>query len=84
MQNTPPKKAGRTCRKPDVAIVNPPLDFELKGLDAEHPYLTCRGFAPETIGHFGLGVCLRGLLKGRVAVPLHDNAGRLIVMRSCG
>jgi len=60
------------------AIVNAPLDFELKGLDAKHPYLLGRGFIPETIGHFGLGFCTRGLLKDRVAIPLHDSIGTLI------
>ena len=35
---------------------NAPLDFELKGLDAEHPYLLSRGFTPETIEQFGLGL----------------------------
>lgn len=37
-----------------------------------------RGFTPETIAHFGLGYCSRGLLQGRVAIPLHDARGRLI------
>jgi len=60
------------------AIVNAPLDFELQGLDAGHPYLLSRGFTPETIQRFGLGYCSRGLLKNRVAIPLHDAAGELI------
>jgi DNA primase len=60
------------------AIINPPLDFELKGLDPEHSYLLGRGFTPTTIAHFGLGFCSRGLLQGRVAIPLHDSRGRLI------
>jgi DNA primase len=37
-----------------------------------------RGFTEETIRHFGLGFCNRGLLKGRIAIPLHDAAARLI------
>jgi DNA primase len=61
-----------------AAIVNPPLDFELKDLDGGHPYLRDRGFSEETIRHFGLGYCNRGLMKGRIAIPLHDAAGRLI------
>ncbi len=61
-----------------ASVVNAPLDFELKGLDAEHPYLSKRGFAPETIAAFGLGYCGRGMLKGRVAIPLHDEQGRLL------
>jgi CHC2 zinc finger len=35
-------------------VINAPLDFELKGLDLNHPYLQGRGFSPETIVHFGL------------------------------
>ena len=58
--------------------VNVPLDFELKELDAEHPYLKDRGFTQATIDHFGLGFCSRGMLKNRIAVPLHDHAGSLV------
>lgn len=59
-------------------LVNHPLDFELKDLDAEHPYLSSRGFTAETIARFGLGYCRRGLLKDRVVIPLHDHEGKLI------
>jgi DNA primase len=58
--------------------INAPLDFELKGLDAKHPYLLSRKFTRETIEHFGLGFCSRGLLKDRVAIPLHNGTGQLI------
>lgn len=60
------------------AIINAPLDFELKGLQVEHPYLTQRGFAKDTLLHFGLGFCQRGSLKDRIAIPLHDQKGRLV------
>lgn len=60
------------------AIVNAPLDFRLQGLDSEHPYLKERGFTPKTIAHFGLGYCARGLMQGRIAIPLHDRRGRLV------
>ena len=59
-------------------VLNAPLDFELKGLDGCHPYLRNRGFTPETVHHFGIGVCSRGLLKGRLAVPLHDHEGKVL------
>jgi DNA primase len=59
-------------------IVNTPLDFELKGLDQNHPYLLGRGFTPETIEHFGLGFSTRGMMKDRVAIPLHDDEGKLV------
>ena len=57
---------------------NPPLGFTLQHLDPSHPYLASRGFTAETIEHFGLGYCARGMLKGRIAIPLHDAAGVLI------
>jgi DNA primase len=61
-----------------IRMVNPPLDFELKDLDPHHPYLLGRGFNLATIGHFHLGFCPKGLLKERLVIPLHDQAGRLI------
>lgn len=59
-------------------VVNAPLQFELKRLDLAHPYLASRGLAPETIAFFGLGYADRGLMKGRVAIPLHDTEGQLV------
>jgi DNA primase len=62
----------------EEVLVNAPLDFELKGLDATHPYLFDRDFTKETIAQFGLGYCSRGLLANRIAIPLHNADGRLI------
>src|SRR5689334_14362559 len=56
--------------KESETSITAPLDFELKGLDFEHPYLRRRGFLSETIAHFGLGYCSRGMLKERLAIPL--------------
>jgi hypothetical protein len=36
------------------------------------------GFEPETIQHFGAGYCAKGLMKGRLAIPIHDAAGELV------
>jgi len=52
---TNPEKA--EPKSESSVLVNAPLDFELKQLDAQHPYLLSRGFTPETIRHFGLGFC---------------------------
>jgi DNA primase len=60
------------------SVVNAPLDFELQRLEHDHPYLRERGFTDETIKTFGLGYCHRGLMKGRIAIPLHDKEGALI------
>jgi DNA primase len=59
------------------AIINAPLEFTLK-LDPEHPYLASRGLLPDTIEHFGLGFCSRGMLKDRIAIPLHNTEGQLV------
>jgi DNA primase len=71
-------------RKPEAVqpagkvVVNAPLDFELKRLDPDHPYLDTRGFSKETIVRFGLGYCAKGLLAGRIAIPLHSPDGKLL------
>ncbi len=71
-----PPQAQQPDNRPRV--INAPLDFELKGLDLDHPYLQTRGLTPETIRTFGLGYCGRGLMAGRIAIPLHDHEGNLI------
>lgn len=77
-QPVQPKQQPVEPTKAVPAVINAPLDFELKGLDPRHPYLLGRGFLPETIAHFGLGFCSRGMLKDRIAIPLHDQEGRLV------
>lgn len=59
-------------------VVNAPLDFELKNLDANHAYLQARKLSLETIERFGVGFCPRGMMQGRIAIPLHNQAGQLI------
>jgi DNA primase len=71
------QKPGEDQARPAV-VVNAPLDFTLKRLDAEHPYLKERGFSSDTIATFGLGYCSRGVMQGRIVIPLHDPHGRLI------
>jgi DNA primase len=77
------KKHGKRRADEDLeddasVVVNAPLDFELQRLEYDHPYLRERGFTEETVRAFGLGYCQRGLMKGRIAIPLHDKEGALI------
>ena len=72
------KRPVKSTKSKQRVIVNPPLDFELQGLNAEHPWFEEHGIKPETVRHFGLGYCKRGLMKGRIAIPLHDSDGQLI------
>ncbi len=59
-------------------VVNPPLTFELKNLDSNHAYLNDRGLDQKTVATFGLGYCNRGLMQGRIVIPLHNERGELV------
>jgi DNA primase len=60
-------------------LTNEPLKFTLQGLDVDHPYLKARNFSPETIQYFGAGFHSgRGMMKGRVVLPIHDMDGNLV------
>jgi DNA primase len=72
------KETIKASTPPKEEVVNAPLKFALKSLDPDHPYLRERGLKQETIEHFGLGYCQKGLMKGRIAVPIHDEAGALV------
>ena len=62
--------------------VNPRLGFTLE-LDRRHPYLARRGIEGATADHFGVGYFRgRGLMSGRIAIPIHDEVGRLVAY--CG
>jgi DNA primase len=59
-------------------LANPPLAFTLKTLDPNHPNLASFGLETSTIEHFGAGYCTKGLLKGRLAIPIHNGRGELV------
>jgi DNA primase len=65
-------------RTPAKLLINQPLGFWLKDLEPGHQYLLDRGFQPEVLERFGVGYCHRGVLQGRIAIPLHDHNGILI------
>lgn len=57
---------------------NKPLERPLTRLKHDHPYLFERGLTVETIKAFGVGYCTRGLMRGRIAIPIHNVAGELV------
>lgn len=65
-KKTPPKKTS-----------NPPIDISLS-LDPEHPFLTERGIDLETAETFGLGYCAAGMMRNRIAIPIHNPVGELV------
>lgn len=57
---------------------NKPLKFRLDKLERNHPYLAERGLAQETVVDFGAGYCAKGMMAGRIAIPIHDSQGNVV------
>jgi DNA primase len=58
---------------------NTPLKFRLDKLEREHPYLIKeRGLLLETIVDFGIGFCAKGMMAGRIAIPIHNSEGGVV------
>ena len=60
-------------------LPNAPLKFRLDKLERSHPYLTQeRGLSLETIIDFGMGFCSKGMMAGRIAIPIHNAKGEVV------
>ena len=58
---------------------NLPLQFQLRGIDHQHPYLEARGIQPATARAFGVGYYGGpGLLHGRVVIPIRNDRYELV------
>ena len=55
-----------------------PLDY----LQADHEKVIGLGVAPETCKSFGAGYAPRGIMRGRLAIPIHTRMGELVAY--CG
>ena len=79
----PAAKTPQTASQPVSEDVTPPptqnevIDLELK-LDPTHSFLATRGISPEVATTFGMGFCTRGLMRNRIAIPIHNAAGELV------
>jgi len=51
---------------------------ELKGLRYDVPFLEQRGLSAERAKYWGVGYCSRGLMKGRIIVPIKNRAGEIV------
>jgi DNA primase len=83
-----PEKSPKEEVKPEISgnqaspPVNPPLTFRLKSIVQDHPFFGQRGILPQTVNDFGLGFCTKGMMKDRIAIPIHDEQGNLVAY--CG
>lgn len=57
---------------------NKPLHFRLEKLERSHPYLSERGLTLETLVDFGAGFCAKGMMAGRIAIPIHNPNGEVV------
>ena len=57
---------------------NKPLKFRLEKLERSHPYLEERGLTTETLVDFGAGFCAKGMMAGRIAIPIHNPNGEVV------
>ncbi len=73
----PPATVPVTVPENKKAGLNP-----LTYLQPEHPAVQALGVSPETAGHFGAGYAPKGIMRGRLAIPIHDAQGQLIAY--CG
>ena len=71
-----PKKAVQA--KETTTGPNKPLKFRLDKLDRDHPYLTERGLTAETIEEFGIGYCSKGMMEGRIAIPIQNAQAEVV------
>src|SRR5258708_5336518 len=51
-------------------------------LQASHEAVQALGVSPETCAQFGAGFAPKGIMRGRLAIPIHDRAGTLLAY--CG
>jgi DNA primase len=78
----PANGSGRRKLVTKKRSVNPPLGYSLV-LDSRHPYLEHRGVDAGAASYFGVGYFHgRGLMRGRITIPIHDECGRFVAY--CG
>ncbi len=65
--------AGPEHRLSRVSTDDPDLSLCLNPLPPTAP-----GSSRDTVETFGLGLCNRGLMQGRIVVPIHNAAGELV------
>ena len=71
------RSEGVTVPENKKAGLNP-----LSYLQPEHKAVQALGISPETCSHFGAGYAPKGIMRGRLAIPIHDTKGQLLAY--CG
>lgn len=69
------------ARQVSAAVMPQPLQ-PLTYLEAEHELVQALGVSPETARHFGAGYAPKGIMRGRLAIPIRAPDGTLLAY--CG
>ena len=73
-----PEKQKAVVQEVEPLTDNQPLQFSLQ-LKGDVPFLTKeKALSHETIEEFGIGFCMKGMLAGRIAVPIHNKDGAIV------
>ncbi len=59
-------------------LINEVFGKELKGLRYNVPFLQDRGLDKDRAKYWGCGYCSRGLMKGKVVIPIRNRAGEVV------
>ncbi|MEL7282607.1 MAG: CHC2 zinc finger domain-containing protein [Pseudomonadota bacterium] len=76
-RETAPEPPPEVKKSPAMNKENAPIDVALV-LDYEHQFLADRGITPEVAESFGIGYCRVGIMKNRIAIPIHNPGGELV------
>jgi DNA primase len=69
----PLEKAEKSSPKSEAERGFRPLTY----LEADHPAVEALGFEPDVAEALGIGFAPRGILKGKVAIPIRTDTGQL-------
>jgi DNA primase len=79
VEETKPALPKKPALMEEKITPNAPLKFRLDKLEREHPYLLQeRGLTLESIVDFGIGFCAKGMMAGRIAIPIHNQEGNVV------
>lgn len=77
VRNGSPQPPSGSRSDPAERILQP-----LAYLQASHELVQALGVSPETADAYGAGYAPKGIMRGRLAIPIHDRDGKLIAY--CG
>jgi DNA primase len=76
-ERKPSQPDARSADRAPSRAVNQPITVQLR-LYSDHPFFADQEIPPEVCEFFGIGYCRRGIMRGCIAIPIHNEDGQLI------